>query len=83
MIPLTEKSMNVGSLVQATHDISTIPQNLVEHVKAGDVVSMLPEGTVGIILELSTSRNRRFLVQWVGGHEWWMYTNEIRPYILG
>jgi len=82
--PVTEKSlMAPGSLVIASHKIDTVPKSESPHAWDAEFGSSLPQGTVGIILERpSDTRPRQWLVQWLGGKEWWMYTNEIKPYLM-
>jgi hypothetical protein len=42
----------------------------------------IPKGTVGIIIQRpGFAKERQFLVNFVGGQEWWMYHNEIEPYL--
>jgi hypothetical protein len=80
----TEKLLMVpGSLVVASHRIDSVPKGEPSQGWDEEFGSALPQGTVGIILERpSLNRPRQWLVQWVGGKEWWMYSNEIKPFIL-
>ena len=67
-----------GAMIETSHEIYTLP-------KEGDESydePVLPIGTVGIILERpNTERPRQYLVSFVGGLEYWMYTSEIQPYL--
>jgi hypothetical protein len=79
----TERPLMIpGSLVMTTHEVRAIPPFEVDG-SHGAYPNGLPAGTVGIIIQRpNTERPRQFLVQFVGGNEWWMYTNEIEPHIL-
>ena len=67
-----------GAMVETSQEIHTVPgdPNTLENY------GRLTAGTVGIILERpNTDRPRQYLVSFVGGRTYWMYTNEIKPYI--
>ena len=71
--------MAPGALVMTTHEIHTVPTEAEENY-AGD--PSLSPGTVGIIIERpSVNRPRQYLIAFVGGRTYWMYANEIQPYI--
>ena len=71
--------MMPGDLVETVHEIHTVPMGDPIY-PGGDSDRGLAPGTVGIIITRpSDSRPRQFLVQFVGGMEWWMYHNEIQP----
>jgi hypothetical protein len=69
-----------GNLVQTAYEVRTLSSPEIDG--SGEVPpNYLPPGTVGIIIKRpDLDRPRQFLVQFVGGHEWWMYTSEIEPY---
>ena len=73
--------MQVGSLVITCREIPTLPVG--DSVYQADASTKnIPMGTVGIIIQRPDhARPRQFLVNFVGGREWWMYHNEIQPYI--
>lgn len=79
--PISERSlMAPGNLVIASHRVDSVPNDKSSKEWDSEFGSALPQGTVGIILERpSLNRPRQWLVQWVGGKEWWMYSNEIEP----
>jgi len=67
-----------GAMVSTTQEIYTLPK---EEGESYDK-PVLPAGTIGIILERpKTDRPRQYLISFVGGLTYWMYTNEIRPYL--
>lgn len=69
-------AMNPGTMVQTSHEIHTVPGDPEENYAS------LPMHTVGIIIQRpNADRPRQFLVQFVGGRTYWMYGNEIEPYI--
>jgi len=74
-----ERSVMVpGAMVVTSHEIHTVPGDPNTIHNSGT----LPEGTVGIIMQLpDVDRPRQFLVNFVGGRTYWMYTNEIQPYM--
>ena len=74
-----ERSVMIpGAMVVTSHEIHTVPGDPNTIHNNGT----LPEGTVGIILERpNTERPRQYLVSFVGGLEYWMYTSEIQPYL--
>jgi len=75
--------MMPGSLVETTNEIHTVPMGDPMY-PGGNSDRGLPQGTVGIIVcRPSAHRPRQFLVQFVGGMEWWMYHNEIKPLVKG
>jgi hypothetical protein len=72
--------MEVGSLVMTSRDIHTVPMDDSLYPN-GRGTRAIAKGTVGIILERpGVARERQFLINFVGGHQWWMYHNEIEPY---
>ena len=69
-----------GSLVQTAHEVRALSYSEIDG-SDGDDPGYLPPGTAGIIIKRPPlDRPRQFLVQFIGGYEWWMYTNEIEPY---
>ena len=83
-MPTTTKEyplMMPGALVETAHEIHTVPMGdpvYPDTPRAGG----LPQGTAGIIVcRPIPERPRQFLVQFVGGVEWWVYHNEIKPLI--
>ena len=73
--------MKVGSLVVTARDIHTVPMDG-ELYPNGRGTRAIAKGTVGVILQRpGVDRERQFLVNFVGGHEWWMYHNEIEPWL--
>jgi len=67
-----------GAMVETSHEIYTLPREGEESYDD----PVMPAGTVGIIIQLpDTDRPRQYLVNFVGGLTYWMYTNEIQPYI--
>lgn len=65
-----------GTMVQTSREIHTVAGDPEENYNS------LPLGTVGIIIQRpNTDRPRQFLVNFVGGRTYWMYTNEIEPYM--
>jgi len=78
----TETSLMLpGCLVETTHEVRAVPP--FETVSGTAEYSVgLPAGTVGLIIALPQGdRPRQYLIQFVGGQEWWMYTNEIAPHL--
>ena len=70
--------MKPGAMVETTDEIYTIPD---EEGESYDE-PILPPGTIGIILERpKTDRPRQYLISFVGGRHYWVYTNEIQPYM--
>jgi hypothetical protein len=69
-----------GSLVQTAYEVRTLSYSEIDG--SGEAPpTYLPPGTAGIIIERPPiDRPRQFLVQFVGGHEGWMYPTEIEPY---
>jgi len=67
-----------GAMVETSQEIYTLPEEDGESFEDPS----LPAGTIGIILERpNTERPRQYRISFVGGRTYWMYTNEIRPYI--
>lgn len=72
-----KNAMQPGCLVETTNEIHTVP---FDHDNRG--YESLPQGTVGIIIDRPNSeRPRQYLVNFVGGETYWMYCNEIQPYM--
>jgi hypothetical protein len=70
--------MTPGAMVETSQEIHTVPGD----PNTLDNYGRLEAGTVGIILERpNNDRPRQYLVSFVGGRTYWMYTNEIKPYI--
>jgi len=69
-----------GNLVQTAYEVRALSFCEIDGAKSSPP-NCLPPGTAGIIIKRPDhDRPRQFLVQFVGGQEWWMYTNEIEPY---
>ena len=70
--------MQVGCLVETIDKVFTMPNS-----EQGDNIHRtLEKGTVGIILERpGVDRPRQYLINFVGGETYWMFHNEIQPYI--
>jgi hypothetical protein len=69
-----------GSLVQAAYAVRTLSYSEIDG-SDGEEPGYLPPGTAGIIIKRPPlDHPRQFLVQFVGGHEGWMYPTEIEPY---
>ena len=67
-----------GAMVITSKEVHTVPGDPEENYAHPH----LPAGTVGIIIQRPhTERPRQFLVNFVGGRTYWMYSNEIEPYI--
>tara|TARA_R110002110_G_scaffold334549_2_gene545466 strand:- start:492 stop:740 length:249 start_codon:yes stop_codon:yes gene_type:complete len=67
-----------GDMVMTSMVVHTIPGDPEENYAH----PYLPAGTIGIIIQRpDTDRPRQFLVNFVGGRTYWMYANEIEPYI--
>jgi hypothetical protein len=68
-----------GSLVRTKSKVYIYPDDTEENYDK----KSLNEGIVGIILQTPTKdRPRQYLIEFVGGDTWWMYTNEFEPYIM-
>lgn len=66
-----------GALIETTDKIFTLPegeqQDYIHHT--------LEKGTVGIIIERpNKEKPRQYLINFVGGRTYWMFSNEIQPY---
>ena len=73
--------MQVGCLVVTRRNVASIPLDDPIY-PGGNEHPGIPAGTVGIILARpKTEKPRQFLVNFVGNREYWMYHNEIEPYI--
>lgn len=69
-----------GSLIRTKSEVYMYPDDTEENYER----EKLAEGTVGIILQTPTKeRPRQYLIEFLGGNVWWMYTNEFEPYIIG
>tara|TARA_R110002074_G_scaffold387394_1_gene569527 strand:- start:95 stop:346 length:252 start_codon:yes stop_codon:yes gene_type:complete len=65
-----------GTLIQTKSEVHTVAGDPEENY------SSLAAGTVGIIIQRpNLDRPRQFLINFVGGNTYWMYSNEIEPYI--
>ena len=70
--------MQVGALVETTDKIFTLPS----HSEVDGLHDILDKGTVGIIVKRPThGKPRQYLINFVGGREYWMFSNEIKPYM--
>jgi len=68
-----------GKLVRTKSKVYIYPDDTEENYDK----KSLNEGIVGIILQTPTKeRPRQYLIEFVGGDTWWMYTNEFEPYIM-
>lgn len=70
-----------GCLVETSRTISSIPID--DPIYPGGAEKTgLDAGLVGIILDApNTARPRQYLVSFVGGKTYWMFANEIQPYM--
>jgi len=74
-----KKVMEVGSLVETTDKIFTMPAHEQSTESIHDV---LERGTVGIVIERPyKDRPRQYKINFVGGQTYWMFHGEIRPYM--
>ena len=68
--------MTVGCLIETTDKIFTM-----SNYQQDNLHNTLEKGTVGIVVKRPDSeRPRQYLVNFVGGETYWMYSNEIQPY---
>jgi hypothetical protein len=73
------RPMEVGCLVETTDKVFTMPSY--EEEDEG-LHHILEKGTIGIIINRpSSERPRQFLINFVGGQTYWMFHNEIQPYM--
>jgi hypothetical protein len=73
------KVMHVGALVETTDKIFTLPNHNSQQDNLHDV---LDKGAVGIIVKgPNHGKPRQYLINFVGGREYWMFSNEIQPYM--
>ena len=69
-----------GSLVQTAYEVRTLSYSEIDG-SDGEEPSCLPPGTAGIIVKRPDQVHpRQFLVNFLGGSEWWVYAIEIEPY---
>ena len=74
----------LGSLVMTSQEIYTLPgsEPLDDPIYPGGRTSKgIAAGTIGIIVKRPDQVHpRQFLVNFLGGSEWWIYATEIEPY---
>ena len=74
----------LGTLVKTSQEIYTLPgfEPLDDPIYPGGRTSKgIAAGTIGIIIERPDQVHPgQFLVNFLGGSEWWIYATEIEPY---